>query len=117
MAKYEVVLVKYPELEPPDNLWWTADCPAMAGCVSDGLTREEALMMIAEAMASHLEEAPDWHGEVFDAGRTRAEKEKIIAECHAEGGITELHWVEPRFMTEEEMRSNPRFADLYDPAV
>lgn len=117
MAKYAVVLVKYPELEPPDNLWWTADCPAMAGCVSDGLTREEALMMIADAMASHLEETPDWHGEVFDAERTRAEKENIIAECHEEGGVTELHSVEPRFMTEEEIRNNPRFADLYDPVV
>ena len=117
MAKYEVALVKYPELEPPDNLWWTAVCLAMPGCVSDGLTREGALAMIADAMASHLEELPDWHGEGFDAKRTRAEKEKIIVECHAEGGITELHWVEPRFMTEEEMRSNPRFADLYDRAV
>ena len=117
MAQYEAVLVKYPELEPPDNRWWTADCPARAGCVSNGLTREEAQAMIADAMASHLEEATDWHGEVFDAARTRAEKAKIIAECHTDGRITELHWVQPRFMTEEEMSNNPRFADLYGPAV
>ena len=45
--KYEVALVKYPELEPPDNLWWTVVCPTMRGCVSDGLTREEALAMVA----------------------------------------------------------------------
>ena len=109
MAQYEVVLVKYPDLEPPDNLWWTAICPAMQGCVSDGLTREEALMMIADAMAGHLEEAPGWKPVLFDAERTRAEKEATLAECSEEGGITEIHWVEPRFMTEEEMRNNPRF--------
>lgn len=117
MAKYEVVLVKYPELEPPDNLWWTAICPAMRGCVSDGLTREEALAMIADAMASYLEEEPGWKPVVFDAEQTGYEKRVVLAECHEEGGITELHWVEPRFMTEEEMRSNPRFAHLYDPVV
>ena len=117
MAKYEVVLIKYPELEPPDNPWWTAVCPAMRGCVSDGLTREEALAMIADAMASYLEEEPGWKPVVFDAEQTGYEKRVVLAECHEEGGITELHWVEPRFMTEEEMRSNPRFAHLYDPAV
>ena len=58
MAKYEVVLVKYPNLDHPDNLWWTAVCLAMRGCVSDGQTREEALMMIADAMALYLEEEP-----------------------------------------------------------
>ena len=66
MAKYEVLLVKYPELERPDNLWWTAVCLAMRGCASDGQTREEALAMIADAMASYLEPAPgdfaDGHG-------------------------------------------------------
>ena len=115
MAKYEVILVKYPNLEPPDNLWWTAVCPAMRGCVSDGQTVEEALMMIADAMASHLEEEPGWVVTVLNEEQTRAEKEITLAECREEGGITEVHWVEPRFMTEEEMRSNPRFADLYDP--
>ena len=117
MAKYEVVLVKYPGLEPPDNLWWTADCLAMPGCVSDGLTREEALAMIADVMAMHLEPEPGWNAVVYDQERVEYEKRVALAECHEEGGITELHWVEPRFMTEEEMRSNPRFADLYDPAV
>lgn len=117
MAKYEVVLVQYPELDPPDNLWWTAVCLSMRGCVSDGQTIEEALMMIADAMASYLEEEPGWKPVVFDAEQTRAEKEAALAEYHEEGGITEVHWVEPRFMTDEEMRSNPRFADLYSPTA
>ena len=57
MAKYEVILVQFPNLEPPDNLWWTSMCPAMPGTVSDGLTREEALLMIADCYGHlHLEE-------------------------------------------------------------
>ena len=117
MAKYEVVLVKYPDIGYPDNLWWTAVCPAMQGCVSDGQTREEALMMIADAMALCLEPSPNWVGQLFDAAQTQAEKESTLAECQEEGGITEVHWVEPRFMTEEEIRNNPRFADIESPIV
>ena len=117
MAKHEVVLVKYPELEPPDNLWWTAVCLAMRGCVSDGLTREEALAMIADAMAMYLEPESGRRVVVLDEGQTRAEKENTLAECHAEGGVTEIHWVEPRFMTEEEMRNNPRFEGIVFPVV
>ncbi len=117
MAKYEVILVKYPELEPPDNLWWTAICPAMQGCVSDGQTREEALMMIADAMAGHLEEEPGWIGVVYDEDRIRAEKETTLSECREEGGVTEIHWVEPRYMTEEEIRNNPRFEGMVFPVA
>ena len=108
MEKYEVVLVKYPDFEYPDNLWWTAVCLAMRGCVSDGLTVEEALMMIADAMALYLEPIPDWVVPLLDAAQTQAEKESTLAECKEEGGITEVHWVEPRFMTEEEIRDNHR---------
>ena len=117
MAQYEVVLVKYPGLEPPDNLWWTAVCPAMRGCVSDGQTIEEALTMIADAMASYLEEEPGWKPVVFDAEQTEYEKRVLLVEYEERGGKTEVHRVEPRFMTEEEMRNNPRFADLYDQVV
>ena len=117
MAKYEVILVKYPDAEYPDNLWWTAVCPAMRGCVSDGQTRAEALQMIADAMALYLEEGPGWEVVILDAEQTRAEKEITLAECREEGGTTELHWVEPRFMTEEEIRNNPRFAGIVSPTV
>ena len=115
MAKYEVVLVNYPDADHPDNLWWTAACPALRGCVSDGQTREEALMMIADAMALYLEEEPGWQVAILDQDQAQAEKETILAEHNEEGGINEIHWVEPRFMTDEQMRNNPRFADLYDP--
>lgn len=117
MAKYEVVLVKYPELEPPDNLWWTAVCLAMRGCVSDGQTREEALAMIADAMASYLEPVPGWEVVVYDEERIKYEKKVALFEYQKRGGIAELHWVKPRFMTEEEMRNNPRFADMFSPSA
>ena len=108
MAKYEVVLVKYPDIGYPDNLWWTAVCPAMRGCVSDGQTQEEARLMIADAMALYLEEVPGRKVVILDAEQTQVEKESTLAECQEEGGITEVHWVEPRFMTEEEIRDNHR---------
>lgn len=117
MAKYEVILVKYPDLEPPDNQWWTAVCLAMPGCVSDGQTQGEALAMIADAMASCLEPEPGWEVVVYDEERTVYEKKVALAECRREGGVTEVHWVEPRFMTEEEMRNNPRFEGIVLPAV
>lgn len=104
MAKYEVVLVKYPY---PDDGWWTAICPAVQGCVSDGQTRAEALQMIADAMALLMEPEPGCEVAVRDAEQTRREKEVTLAECHQDGGTTEVHWVEPRFMTEEEIRNNP----------
>ena len=117
MAQYEVVLVKYPDLEPPDNLWWTAVCLAMPGCVSDGLTREKALAMIADAMAGHLEEEPGWEVVVYDEKRIEYEKKVALCEYQERGGITELHWVKPRFMAEEEMRNNPRFEGIIFPVA
>ena len=117
MAQYEVVLVKYPDLEPPDNLWWTAVCLAMPGCVSDGQTREEALAMIADAMAGHLEDEPARGVVVYDDERTEYEKRVAVAEYQERRGRAELHWVEPRFMTEEEMRNNPRFEGIIFPVA
>ena len=107
MEKYEVVLVQYPSADYPDNLWWTAVCPSMRGCVSDGQTRDDALMMIADAMALYLEEDPGWKVVILDKGQAQAEQETMLAEYREEGGIAEIHRVEPRFMTEEEIRNRP----------
>ena len=85
----------------------------MRGCVSDGLTREEALVMIADAMASYLEEEPGWKPVVFDAEHTGYEKRALLAEYQERGGKFEMHWVQPRFITEEEMRQNPRFGGMF----
>lgn len=105
MAKYEAILVKYPY---PDDEWLTAICPAMPGCVSDGKTRAEALQMIADAMALYLEPSPGWETVILDGEPARREMAATLADCHQDGGATEVHLVEPRFMTEEEIRSNDR---------
>ena len=70
-------------------------------------------MMIADAMVLFLEPEPGWEITVLDAEQAAVEKAKALAEYREEGAITETHWVEPRFMTEAEIRNNPRFADIY----
>ena len=115
MAQYEVVLVRYPY---PDDEWLTAVCPAMPGCVSDGQTRAEALQMIADAMALFLEPSPGWTLAVFEGERAQAEMAATLADCHRDGGVTEVHWVSPRFMTEEEIRNSSRhFGPVEVPVV
>ena len=114
MAEYEVVLVRYP---CPDDECLTAVCPAMPGCVSDGQTRAEALQMIADAMALYLEPSPGWAAMVLERERARAEKAATIADCHRDGGVTEVHWVSPRFMTEEEIRNSSRHFALVEVPV
>ena len=115
MTMYEVALIEYPNAEPPDNTWWTAVCFAMPGCVSDGPTREEALTMIADAMAVYLEPGPGWEVAILDEEQARIEKEATLTECRAEGGVTEIHWVEPQFMTEEAIHSNPHLEPAVSP--
>ena len=46
-------------LEPSDEGGFTASVPALPGCVSEGNTREEALLNIREAIELYLE--PDDH--------------------------------------------------------
>jgi predicted RNase H-like HicB family nuclease len=42
-------------LEPGEDGFWVAECPAVPGCVSQGTTREEAIDNITEAIAACLE--------------------------------------------------------------
>ncbi len=42
-------------LERDEDGVWIAQCPAIPGCVSQGVTREEALANIREAIAACLE--------------------------------------------------------------
>ena len=46
-------------LEPSDEGGFTVSVPALAGCISEGETREEALANIREAIALYLEPAKD----------------------------------------------------------
>ncbi len=42
-------------LEPGEDNWIVAECPALPGCVSQGRTEEEALQNIREAIELWLE--------------------------------------------------------------
>ncbi len=42
-------------LERDEDGVWIAECPSIPGCVSQGLTRQEALTNIREAIAACLE--------------------------------------------------------------
>ncbi len=42
-------------LEPGEDNWIVAECPALPGCVSQGRTEEEALRNIREAVELWLE--------------------------------------------------------------
>jgi len=53
-------------LEPSDEGGFTASVPALPGCVSEGNTREEALLNIREAIELYLE--PDDHDLALSPG-------------------------------------------------
>jgi predicted RNase H-like HicB family nuclease len=35
--------------------YWVAECPSLAGCISQGMTREKAVANIREAIALYIE--------------------------------------------------------------
>jgi predicted RNase H-like HicB family nuclease len=35
--------------------YWVAECPSLPGCISQGMTREEAVANIREAIALYIE--------------------------------------------------------------
>ena len=42
-------------LYPDEDGGWVAECPSLPGCVSQGETREEALVNVKEAIEVHIE--------------------------------------------------------------
>jgi len=46
-------------LEPSEDGGYTAIVPALPGCLSEGTTREEALVNVQEAIALYLEPIED----------------------------------------------------------
>ena len=54
--KYRVLI------EPDEDGIFVARCPALPGCVSQGKTREEALVAIEDAIAGYIESLKK-HGE------------------------------------------------------
>jgi predicted RNase H-like HicB family nuclease len=58
-------------LYPGEDGYWVAECPSLPGCISQGVTREEAIKNIREAIDLYVEAlvmdelpVPDEH---FDA--------------------------------------------------
>jgi predicted RNase H-like HicB family nuclease len=40
---------------PGENGYWVAECPSLAGCVSQGTTRAEAVANIGEAIEGYVQ--------------------------------------------------------------
>lgn len=41
-------------LYPGEDDYWVAECPSLPGCVSQGQTREEAILNIREAIQGYI---------------------------------------------------------------
>jgi predicted RNase H-like HicB family nuclease len=42
-------------ISPGEDGYWVAECPSLPGCVSQGITREEAIKNIKEAITLYTE--------------------------------------------------------------
>lgn len=102
MEQYEVILLQYPPDDDMPNGYWVADCPSLAGCVTDGETREEALAMAADVIDFCLED-----DEPLDTAAAEQEKTAALRQVQEEGVVIaiETHLVEPKAMTDEELAS------------
>lgn len=109
MAAYEVILKRYPPDEGFPNGYWVAVCPSVAGCVTDGESREEALAMVADAIDLCLED-----DEPLDVATAERKKAATLREAREDGVVIaiETHLVEPRAMTDEELATWPFSAHL-----
>ncbi|OGF67864.1 MAG: hypothetical protein A2Y62_01205 [Candidatus Fischerbacteria bacterium RBG_13_37_8] len=41
-------------LYPGEDNYWIAECPSLQGCISQGKTREEAIINIKEAIQAYI---------------------------------------------------------------
>lgn len=39
---------------PGEDDYWVAECPSLPGCISQGRTKEEAIVNIREAISGHI---------------------------------------------------------------
>lgn len=42
-------------LHPGEDGYWVVECPSLPGCISQGKTREEAIVNIKEAIEGYIE--------------------------------------------------------------
>ena len=41
-------------LSPGEDGYWVAECPSLPGCISQGMTKEEAIINIKEAIQGYI---------------------------------------------------------------
>ena len=46
---------------PGDDGFWVAECPSLPGCISQGETKEEAIVNIREAIQVYIEAMQEDH--------------------------------------------------------
>ncbi|MDE2788277.1 MAG: type II toxin-antitoxin system HicB family antitoxin [Chloroflexota bacterium] len=92
---YEVILI-----ESDDD--FAVICPGIPGAISQGKDREEALVMIADAMAACRmyplpgDDMPERQAELRELGKAKIIE--LIAECERDGWQYELHQVTPQLI-------------------
>ena len=78
-------------------------CPGIPGAVSQGKDREEALKMIADAMAMAQmyplpgDDIPERQAELREMGKAKIAE--LVAECERDGWHYELHQVTPQLIS------------------
>lgn len=93
---YEVILI-----ESDDD--FAVLCPGIPGAVSQGKDREEALKMIADAMAMCRmyplpgEDNPVRQAELRELGKAKIAE--LVAECERDGWQYEVHQVAPQLIS------------------
>ena len=93
---YEVILI-----ESDDD--FAVLCPGIPGAVSQGKDREEALKMIADAMASAQmyplpgDDIPERQAELRELGKAKIAE--LVAECERDGWQYEVHQVTPQLIS------------------
>ncbi len=48
-------------LYPGEDGYWVVECPSLPGCISQGKTREEAIINIKEAIQEYIEALEEDH--------------------------------------------------------
>ena len=64
-------------IEPDEDCVFVAECPALPGCISQGKTRDEAMVNIRDAIQGHLESLKK-HGEPIPVPITEAVLEVAV---------------------------------------
>jgi len=93
---YDVILIY-------SGIGYAAICPGITGAVSQGVDQEDALAMIADAMAMGRmyplpgEDDPARQTELREIGKAKIAE--LVAECDRDGWQYEVHQVTPQLIS------------------